>query len=469
MDSDSQLGQLLRRLGSWVAANLGVRFVLSILLSVLVWGAITLDANPTAETVLREQIQVEAVGLPDNTVRADELPRVQIAVRGPKTSLDLLDADSFVARVRLTALGAGTHLLPVEAEVTDPSVEIQRVTPSELVVRLERKITFEMPVRLVIAGEPAQGFRARQNEISFDPERITVEGPEEAVKRVAFLEAKVNLAGATNNLSVQVAARPIDSAGEEVLGILSASNLVDVVVPIERITARKSVPIRLQVVGVPASGRVATRYSSTPSNVEIEGEPELIDPAEQIFAEPIDIGGAVDDIEAVVALIVPSGIVLVRGQYSVQVRVDIDPIQNSTVFITGVLMRNLPPGMSATVRPMSVQVLVTGSADSLRELGPTDIRAEVDLSNRAPGTHQVQPTVLIPPGIEVASVVPRTLTLTLRLLPTPTPAPTSTPTPAAVNGDKEPPDAELTRTPASPVPTDTPAPTPTPTPRAPSG
>ncbi len=441
------------------------------LLSVLVWGAITLDANPTAETVLREQIQVEAVDLPDNMVRVDELPRVQIAVQGPKTSLDLLDADSFVARVRLTSLGAGIHLVPVEAEVTDPSVEIQRVTPSELAVRLERRITSQTPVRLVIAGEPTQGFRARQNEISFDPDRITVEGPEPAVKRVAFLEAKVNLAGATNNLSVQVAARPVDSAGEEVPGILTASNLVDVVVPIERITTRKSVPIRLQVVGVPASGRVATRYSSTPSNVEIQGEPELIDPAEQIFAEPIDIGGAVDDIEAIVPLIVPSGIVLVRGNYSVNVRVDIDPIQNSTVFITGVLMRNLPPGMSATLQPTSVQVLVIGSADSLRELGPTDIRAEVDLSNRAPGTHQVQPTVLIPPGIEVASVAPRTLTLTLRPLPTPTPtpAPAPTATPANVNGDKEPPDRELTRTPASPVPTETPAPTPTPTRQAPAG
>ena len=466
MDANSQLGQLLRRLGAWVAANLGVRFFLAILLSIVVWGAITLDANPTAETVLREEIQVEAVGLPDNMVRVDELPKVQVAVRGPKTSLDLLDADSFVARVRLTSLGAGTHLVPVEAEVTDPSVEIQRVTPSELAVRLERKITSETPVRLVITGEPAQGFRARQDEISFDPERITVEGPEEAVKRVAFYEAKVNLAGATNNLSVQVAARPIDSAGEEVLGVLSASNLVDVVVPIERITARKSVPVRLQVVGVPASGRVATRYSSTPSNVEIQGEPELIDPAEQILAEPIDIGGTVDDVEAVAPLIVPSGIVLVRGEYSVQVRIDIDPIQNSTVFITGVLMRNLPPGMSATLRPTSVQVLVIGSADSLRELGPTDIRAEVDLSNRAPGTHQVQPTVLIPPGIDVASVVPRTVTLTLQLLPTPTPAPTPTPTPTA-DGESEPPDAELTRTPTSPAPTETP--TPTPTQQAPSG
>ena len=131
MDPDSQLGQLLRRLGTWIAANLGFRFILAILLSIVVWGAITLDANPTAETVLREEIQVEAVDLPEDMVRVDELPSVQIAVRGPKTSLDLLDADSFVARVRLTSLGAGTHLVPVEAQVTDPSVEIQRVTPSE--------------------------------------------------------------------------------------------------------------------------------------------------------------------------------------------------------------------------------------------------------------------------------------------------------------------------------------------------
>jgi sorbitol-specific phosphotransferase system component IIA len=172
----------------------------------------------------------------------------------------------------------------------------------------------------------------------------------------------------------------------------------------------------------------------------------------------------VDDLEAVVPLIIPSEIALVRGETTVDVRIDIDPIQNSTVFIAGVLMRNLPPGMTATLSPTSVQVLLIGSADSLRELGPTDIRAEVDLSNRAPGTHQVQPTVLIPPGIEVASVVPGTVALTLRLLPTPTatPVPTATPspTPSEVTGDERAPDADLTRT-AAPIPTNAPTPTPT--------
>ena len=460
MDSDSQVGRVLRRQGAWIATNLGVRFVFAMILSVLVWGAVTLDANPTAETVLQEEIQVEAVDLPENILRVDELPKVQIAVRGPKTSLDLLDAESFVARVRLTALGPGTHLVPVEAEVTDPSVEIQRVNPSELVVRLERNITLEKPVRLVISGEPTQGFRARQNEISFQPDRILIEGAEEAVKRVAVLEARVNIAAATNNLSVQVAALPVDSAGEEVPGILSESNLIDVVVPIERITSRKSVPIRLQVVGVPASGRVATRYSSVPSSVEIEGEPEIVEATEQIFAEPIDIGGAVDDVRAVVSLIIPAEIALVRAESAVNVRVDIDTIDNSTVFVTGVLMRNLPPGTVATISPTSVQVLLIGSADAIRELGPTDIRAEIDLTNRAPGTHQVQPTVLIPPGIDVASVVPGTVRLTLRSLPTPTPAPTPTPTatPSAVTGSEGAQDAVPTQT-ATPAATNPPTPT----------
>ncbi len=448
------------------------------LLSVLVWGAVTIDANPTAEVVLQENVPVDPVGIPDNMVLMGSLQPVQLAVRGPKTSLDLLTARSFVARLRLSSLGEGIHLLPVEVEVADPSVEILRITPSELAVRLEQNITQETPVRLLVSGEPDQGFRAQANEITYAPDRIFVEGAAEAVRRVAFLEVRVSLTGATSNLSIQVAARPVDSAGEEVAGVSPGPNLVDVFVPIERITARKTVPVRLQVVGVPAQGRVASRYFSTPSSIEIEGEPDVIDAVEQILAEPIDIAGAIEDVEADVALIVPPEIVLVRGAGDISARIEIGSIQNSTVFLTGVIARNVPEQMVATINPTSIQVLLTGAADSLAELGPTDIRAEIDLANRAPGIHQVQPTVFIPPGIEVAAVVPSTISVGLSLLPTPTPTPTATSTPTATPSPTPEPEVAEEPTPGAtdtptpvPTPTNSPTPTasPTPTPPAPAG
>ncbi len=435
----------------------------------IVWIGITLDQNPTTTVTIPGNIAVDPVGIADDLVLVGDVEPIQVSVRGSSESVSVLTIRSFVARVDLTGLDDGLHLLPVSVETADPGVEIQRITPDNIPIRLENRIVLPVPVRLILHGVPDPGFRSE--DVIYNPQSVDILGAETAVRQVSALQAEIDLTGASTGLSIQVSGVPVNDSGEEVLGVQAASRLIDVQVPIIAITVRKTVPIRAQVVGVPAPGNVPNRYTIIPGSVEIEGAPETIENVDQLLIEPVDIGGATEDVTSDVSLIVPDGIILVRADAQVRVIVNLTTIEATASFVVGVVVTDVSDGLIPSVSPISVQVVLVGSAERLQSLEIGDIRAEVTMAGRGAGTHEIRPVVLSPADTELQSVEPETVVVTLEPEPVPedTPTPTSTPTPIPTRGPTTVPsdDAALppgvTVTP-TPLPTETPTPEPTSTP-----
>ncbi len=461
------------------------RLGLAVLMSGIFWIGVTLDGNPTTTVTIPGNIAVDPVGIADDLVLIGDLQPISVAVRGPSSSLDLLTTRSFVARVDLIGLEDGLHLLPVSVETADPGIEIQKVTPDHISIQLDRSIILPVPVRLILRGVPAEGFRS--DDVIYEPQAIEILGAETAVRQVSALQADVDLTGVNATVSRQVSGVPVNDAGEEVQGVQAATRLIDVVVPVNPVTVRKTVPVRAQVVGVAAPGKLANRYDIIPGSVEIEGSPGAIESVDQILVEPVNIGGATDDVTADVNLIVPEGITLLRGSLEVRVIVNLTTIESTASFVVGVVIANVANGLSPSVSPASVQVVLVGSAERLAALEIGDIRAEVNMAGRNVGTHEVRPVILSPVDTELQSVEPETVIVTLEPefipedTPTPTPSPTATPVPttAPVISDDEsvPPGVTFPPTPtpgvtpsatATPIriPTETPTPTPTPDPTA---
>ena len=474
----------LRRLRRVLIQFWNPRLALAILMSAIFWVGVTLDRNPTTTLPIPGNIAVDPVGVSSNLVLVGNVEPIQVAVRGPRTSLDLLTTRSFVARVDLTNLESGLHLLPVSVETADPGVEIQRVTPDHISVQLDRRIVIPVPVRLILRGVPAEGFRS--DDVIYNPQAVEIVGAETAVRQVSALQAEIDLTGVRATVSRQVSGTPVNDSGEEVLGVQAATRLIDVQVPVSPVTIRKTVPIRAQVVGVPSPGNLANRYTVIPSSVEIEGSPSEVESVDQLLVEPVDIGGASEDVTSDVSLIVPEGITLVRKSLKVRVIVNLTTIEGTASFVVGVVITDVVGGLIPSVSPASVQVVLVGSAERLQSLEIGDIRAEVSMAGRGTGTHEVRPIILSPADTELQSVEPETVIVTLepefvpKDTPTPTPSPTPSPTPTAtprLSDDEEAPPGTVIEPSPTPtatlpvkptpaptnVPTRTPSPTPTPT------
>ena len=457
----------LRWVRRFLAGLLNPRLGLAVLMSGIFWIGVTLDRNPTTEAVIPGNIPVDPIGIGDGLVLVGVLEPIQVAVRGPRTSLDLLTIRSFVARADLSNLDAGLHLVPVSVETADPRIDVERVTPDVIAVQLDRRIVMPVPVRLILRGVPEAGYRSE--DVIYSPQSVEILGAETAVQQVVALQAEIDLGGVSATVSMQVSGIPVSDSGEEVLGVQTTTRLIDVQVPITAVTVRKTVPVRAQVVGVPAPGNIANRYTVIPGSVEIEGSPEIVENIDQLLIEPVDIGGAGEDVTSDVNLIVPEGITLIRGSLEVRVIVNLTSIEGTASFVVGVVVTAVADGLIPSVSPISVQVVLVGSAERLQTLGTGDIRAEVSMAGRGSGTHEIRPVVLSPADTELQSIEPETVVVTLEPepedtpTPTPTPSPIPTPAPTTVPSDDQaiPPGVTIVPT---PLPTETPTPTPTETP-----
>lgn len=433
--------------------TLGVRFLVALVLSALVWVVWTLEQNPDDQRPFTDDILVDEVNLGPSLVLASPIEPVRVTVEGPKVNLDQLTLRDFRARVNLAGIGAGVHQLPVEVAVADAAMDVVKVTPETVAVQIDpfEVRAFEVTARLESA--PAVGFSADLNNVVSSPASIQVSGGASDVGEVASIIANLSLEGATSDVSTQALLIPTDRSGNEVENVRLDPQTAQVRVPIARITSRKRVPVLAEITGTVAPGFFVREISVVPTTVEIGGQPEDIERISAVSTVPLDIDGARGDVEGNVGFASPVGVRVVSDEPTAAIVVVVEPLADTTTILAAVVAINAEPNLTVAVSQPSVQVVVGGSVETLQALRAGDVVAELDLANLSPGRHQLRPVITVPPGLEITQVTPPVLAVELQLDASSAPAPEG----RALIG----PGGAV----ATPVPTPTPRPTPAVTPR----
>ena len=434
------------------ARTLGVRFLVALVLSALVWVVWTLEQNPSTQELIDDDIQVDEVNLGPSLVLASPIQPVRVTVGGPRENIGRLTVRDFSARVNLAGVGSGVHQLPVEVAVADAAMEVVRVTPETVTVQIDpfEVRAFEVTARLESA--PAVGFRAELNDVESSPASVQVSGGASEVDQVASVVAILSLEGATSDVSSQALLIPADRGGNEVEDVHLDPQTAQVRVPITRITSRKRVPVLAEIVGSAAPGFFVREINVVPTTVEVQGQPEDIERVSAVNTVALNIDGARGDVEGNVAFDYPVGLLVLSDEPTATIAVVVEPLADTTTIQAAVVAVNLDSNASAAVSQPSVQVVVGGSVEALQELRAGDVVAELDVSNLSPGRHQLRPVITVPPGIGISQVTPPVLTVEIQrdesevpaaqspalvgpggavatATPTPRPTPTVTPPP----------------------------------------
>lgn len=173
---------------------------------------------------------------------------------------------------------------------------------------------------------------------------------------------------------------------------------------------------------------------------------------------PLDIEGATDDVRESLPLIVPENVSILQVS-SVVVTVGVAPLESSLTVTRKPVVQGAGDNTRITVSLEEVEVIVSGPLPRLELLGPEEVRVLLDLTGLLPGSHLVEPTVVVPEGIVEQGVIPEAIEVLIESLITPTAAPTATSTPEPVE-TPAPPVPEVAESTTEPVPvtTETPAP-----------
>jgi YbbR domain-containing protein len=421
----------------WLATNIRT-FLWALAMALAVWVAAVAAADPDEVRQYPDPISVEVIGQDPGLVITGDVPRqIELTLRAPSSVWQelLANEDDIRAILDLSGLSAGEHTLEIQVQITTRPVRIISATPRTATITLEPLASQTFPIDLSISGEPAIGYQA--GDPVLEPEKIIISGPQSLVERVVKVRAPLNLAGVRESIEQTVTVQPLNENNQIVSGLSLNPSEVTVTLPISQQGGYRDLAVKVVVTGQVATGyRLANIVVFPPVVTVFSGDPSLVNSLPGVLeTQPLDLENANDELTTRLAINLPDGVSLV-GEQTVLVRVNVSPIQGSlTLSNQTIEVDGLPNGWFAQVAPDNVDIILSGPLPLLDTLSPQDVRAVIDVTDLAVGTHQLIPDVeILVSDIVVESILPGTVEVVLSTTPFGTstpqvPTPTSTATP----------------------------------------
>lgn len=152
-------------------------------------------------------VPVTYKGVAEGLLIANPVPgSVEVAVSGPRALLAHLSAGDMSITVDLARAEQGvTSFKRIEESLSIPAgLTVTRVSPAYVDVKLEKIRDKQVPVRVVLSGEPAAGFRVRR--VRVIPSRVTVSGAETELRGVSeVITEGIDLSGVRESFTQTVA------------------------------------------------------------------------------------------------------------------------------------------------------------------------------------------------------------------------------------------------------------------------
>ncbi len=416
------------------AALLGLllRAVFAVLLGATLWVYVTSQENPETTTPY-PNITIQLRNVAPNLKVNSSSSNATIRVSAPQSVLSKITGSDIHPIVDMAGLGAGTHILKINVE-TPPGVTVQNVDP--LNVQVQATLQANKVISLTARTEGTAQIGYNIQPLQVETNTVAVSGPAEVVAQVATAEVVVDVNGKSATVQGRVQPTALDSQGRTVSGVSFQPEAVAITATISLGINYKTVPLKSVVLGEPASGYQVDEIRIEPNTATILGDPLVMSKINFLETEPLDITGRESSIITQQRLVLTTGVSLLNMENSVQVGVTIRAVQSSQDLPVIPTVTNLVAGYSVQVDTRQINLKLQGSLRSLQALDPSTVRATLDLSGLGGGIHQVRPTILLPPGINLQAASPEQVQVTLSLLPSPTvrPSPSVTlglPSPSA--------------------------------------
>jgi YbbR domain-containing protein len=182
--------------GNWVLKGL------SVILAFAVW----LYVNSQGQVTVNFAVPIEVTGLAQELVLSDmSEATADIRVEGRENALSRLTSRHIHAYLDLTGIQPGEQWVSLTAgdvNVAQP-VEVTQVTPRQVRVRVEQRVTRTLKVVADVSGTPAAGRKVTG--IGVEPQEVTVTGAKTAFRGITRLStAPVDLSGLTESIRREV-------------------------------------------------------------------------------------------------------------------------------------------------------------------------------------------------------------------------------------------------------------------------
>lgn len=389
----------------------------SLLLSFFVWFSAVNSKDPTEEITYTRPIPIEILGQnPQYTISEQSAGNVTVTIKAPRSVHNALANDIKLIRatINISALQEGQVELEPDIQIDVKPARLVNYSPKTVRLNLEKLVTTTFPIKLNQTGNLSMGMEARKARLEYSEVQVT--GPESKMAKVSEVLATVDMSTVTGNVNKQVALQAVDAQGTVIEGLTLSPSRIIVTIPILQKGGYKNAFLALIPIGSPAFGFQITHTEITPQVVTIYAlDPNQTDSLPDLIqTEPINLNGRNESFEQEVGLNLPPGVKL-ASDTKVIVKITIEPtITTKSIRGVPITLLNTPMGLEAVLNISTVDVYLTGPMNLLNELTAQNLTIALDLTNIRPGTHELQPTIVLPDESINYQIVPDTIEVHIR-------------------------------------------------------
>lgn len=175
-----------------VIHNLGLK-ITSLLLACALWLAVS--SSPVSEVALRVPIIFR--NMPANLeISSENVPEVQLRVRGPERVVRRLQPQDLRAEVDLTSVAPGERTFDLTRAIGVPNgLELSQVSPSEVLLSFDERAKRQVPVKPRVVGAFAS--------VTTEPPTVEITGPRKEVEAVdSAITDPIDVTGVLDRLTV---------------------------------------------------------------------------------------------------------------------------------------------------------------------------------------------------------------------------------------------------------------------------
>ena len=235
--------------------------------------------------------------------------------------------------------------------------------------------------------------------VEFDPQSITVWGPERVVSRISHVKVPILRENLATTYREELEFVLIDEDDElleltdsEMEMLEFSHEMILVTVPIMEM---KDVPLTVILAHGAGTSEANTNWTSEPSTIKVSGDPVAIRELNHILLGTINMHRfGLSDTEAF-PIILPNNITNVSGETEARVHVEVIGLDIAFRSTTNLQVINIPPGHRADILTQSLDVRLRGLPEELALVTSTNLRVVADLTDRNTGSARVSARVYI--------------------------------------------------------------------------
>lgn len=380
--------------------------VICLLLSIGLWVYVTNVENKIRTTEISkipvELINTEALTSSKLALTPNQELYVTLKVEGNTSDINKIKKSDFKVQVDLSeyAWKKGENKVPVSIVDYPITVSIRNTNTLTVSVKIEDMVEKTMPITSDIIVTPRQGYFA--SVATIDPKEVKVTGAESVVTRVSSLVVSDNKEDVFENVVGSYDIKPLDEAGNEVLGVLLSEKSANVEI---KVSKGKSVKVNVVTTGQLPNGLKLKSIESNKKFVEILGPKEILDTISEVNSTPLNLSSINESKDVSLGIVIPEGLKLSQGEDYITVKVNVIKFAtkdfNIKYSITGGI-----EGVKVTPAKDTIKVTISGYENELGNVTADNIKASINVSAfKEDGSFEQEPKVTLQGLDESFSIV----------------------------------------------------------------